>query len=39
MEYRLGDIAEYSSRKIKTIHINKERYVSTENMLPNKKGI
>ena len=38
-EVKIGDVAEYISKKIDTNMINLENYISTENMLPNKEGI
>lgn len=39
MEYRLGDIAKYINEKISVSEIENSKYISTENMLPNRKGI
>lgn len=39
MKYKLKDIAVYSNKKIKVNKINKDTYISTENMLPNKSGV
>ena len=38
-EVKLSDIAQYVSDKIETSMINKDNYISTENMLPNKGGV
>lgn len=38
-EVKLSDIAQYVSNKIETSMINKDNYISTENMLPNKGGV
>ena len=39
MRFELSDICEYVKEKIDTISLDKDTYVSTENMLPNKRGI
>ena len=39
MKYKLENIAEYVNEKIKVSKIENGRYISTENMLPNKNGI
>jgi len=36
---KLSDVANYSDEKIPTVLLNRENYVSTENMLPNKGGV
>ena len=38
-EYSLGDICEYRKQKISIDKINVDNYISTENMLQDKKGI
>ena len=38
-EFQLGDLAKYNNDKISVFEVKKENYISTENMLPNKKGI
>ncbi len=35
----LGDIARYVAERIPTKHCNTENYISTENMMSNKKGV
>ena len=39
MIYKLSDLATYISEKINTSDIHLDKYISTENMLPNKGGI
>lgn len=39
MKYKLSDICEYAKGKIKVSMLDKNTYISTENMLPNKGGI
>jgi type I restriction enzyme, S subunit len=39
MIYKLSDLATYVSEKIKTSDIDIDKYISTENMLPDKGGI
>lgn len=39
MIYELKEIAEFEKRKIDAIEINNKNYISTENILPNKRGI
>ncbi|MCR4697407.1 MAG: restriction endonuclease subunit S [Lachnospiraceae bacterium] len=39
MKYSLSDICDYAKGKIEVAVLNKDSYISTENMLPNKVGI
>lgn len=39
MKYNLADICEYVKGKIDVTILNKDTYISTENMIPNKGGI
>lgn len=39
MKYKLSDICEYAKGTIKVSALDKNTYISTENMLPNKSGI
>lgn len=39
MKYKLSDICEYAKGKIKLSDLDKNTYISTENMLSNKSGI
>ena len=39
MEYSIEEIAEYVNEKISVSKIGNSNYISTENMLPNRKGI
>jgi len=38
-EFQLGDLVKYNNDKISVFEVKKENYISTENMLPDKKGI
>lgn len=39
MKYNLADICEYIKGKVDVTILNKDTYISTENMIPNKGGI
>lgn len=39
MKYNLADICEYVKGKVDVTILNKDTYISTENMIPNKGGI
>ena len=39
MKYNLADICEYVKGKVEITILNKDTYISTENMIPNKGGI
>ena len=39
MKYNLADICEYAKGKVAVATLDKETYISTENMVPNKGGI
>ena len=39
MKYNLFDICEYAKGKVDVVALNNETYISTENMVPNKRGI
>lgn len=39
MKYNLSDICEYAKGKVDVATLNDETYISTENMMPNKRGI
>ena len=39
MKYNLTDICEYAKGKVDVTILNKDTYISTENMIPNKGGI
>ena len=39
MKYNLADICEYVKGKVDVTVLNKDTYISTENMIPNKGGI
>ena len=39
MKYKLLEICEYAKGKVDVASLNKETYISTENMLPNKGGV
>ena len=39
MKYKLSDICHYAKGKIEVSSLDNTRYISTENMLPNKGGI
>ncbi len=39
MKYKLSDICDYAKGKTEVSVLNKDTYISTENMIPNKGGI
>ena len=39
MKYNLSDICDYAMGKIDVSTLNKDTYISTENMIPNKGGV
>lgn len=39
MKYKLSDICNLVSEKVKVSKLTKDRYISTENMLADKNGI
>ena len=39
MKYKLSDICDYAKGKTEVSFLNKDTYISTENMIPNKGGI
>lgn len=38
-EYKLGEVCEYNTKRISLNLLNKENYISTENMVPNIGGV
>lgn len=39
MKYNLSDICDYAKGKVDVVELDKDTYISTENMMPNKGGI
>ncbi len=39
MKYKLSDICDYAKGKVDVVTLDKDTYISTENMMPNKGGI